>query len=332
MLPVDRNEGKLVAEIDLADNEKLQSKFALNAAMLSCIIVTYYPDGELIDCIKSLQRFVQCPYEIILSDNTVENSKILEQVEIIFPDIIVRRNPVNGGFSYGNNRGVERATGAYLMLLNPDAQLLSPVTSEMVAQADYSGIIAGVSQNSAGIYKRTVGRFPVKPAMVFSLTGRMDQRSEIVSGNFRSRFVDIEYNEGSCYLIRRDVFQSVGGFDERIFLYGEDYEFSYRVSRSGRNNRLDSSLHYLHDGGYSDQREPHIVNGLIYFSRKHFGRSQELKMRIVLLARYTVLLATIMLRWVISSKARKRLSSVLRALHNVLIPNPYLAKPPRVEM
>jgi len=298
---------------------------------LSCIIVTYHPGQELINCLRSLQDFVRCPYEVIISDNTAGESKTIDNIEGLFPNAIVIRNAVNAGFSYGNNRGAQQALGRYLLLLNPDAELLSPITYEMISNSDEYGIIAGVSEDSAGKYKRTAGRFPVKPIRAFSLTGRMDQRPDVVSGKFSNHFIDIDYNEGSCYLIRRDLFVSVGGFDERIFLYGEDYELSYRVALSGRSNCLDTSLRYRHDGGYSDRREPHIVNGLIYFSRKHFGLLQEVKMRSVLLARYAVLLGITLFKSIVSNKARIRVPSVVRALRNVLTANPYLRKPFRVQ-
>lgn len=292
---------------------------------ISCVIVTYYPGDELIACIESIKLNIKCSFEIIISDNTSEKSRTLDHVEKIFPDVKIVKNLYNGGFSYGNNRGVENSRAPYLLLVNPDAVLLSPITDEMLTHANRSGIIAGVSRNNKGVHKITAGRFPIHPTRVFSLTGRMDPRDSLRTGKFDSRFIRVDYNEGSCYLLSRETFDSVNGFDENIFLYGEDYEISYRVYKSGKVNQIDTSLIYLHDGGYSDTREPHIVNGLIYFSRKHFGRWQELKMRSVLLLRYSVILMISLLTFGSNARSRARIPSVMKSIRNTILPNPYVS-------
>ena len=99
---------------------------------LSIIIVNYNSGEELIVCIKSIRRYLtNVSYEIIVVDNnSTDNSReLLKEFSAEIKTIILETNT---GFSSANNYGVDKSTGEYLLLLNPDTILIDSTLKEMI--------------------------------------------------------------------------------------------------------------------------------------------------------------------------------------------------------
>ena len=97
-------------------------------AILSVIIVSYNEVDLLSDCLKSIEKFndIGEELEVIVSDNS-SSKNVVNMISYKYPVVKFIHNEKNGGFGYGNNRGVEIATGKYLLFLNPDTLLIEPI-------------------------------------------------------------------------------------------------------------------------------------------------------------------------------------------------------------
>lgn len=281
----------------------------------SVIIVTYKPGSELIDCVKSVIEKVKCDYEIIISDNSCEYSQVLRDVELKFkPKILF--NSKNGGYGYAINMAANCAIFENLVIINPDAILTSDLSVNVFDELISPGILSANCLDGNNKYKKTVGIFPNNPKLLIKFKKRLRSDGGFGDGVFCEKFLKIDYSEGSFYIIKKSTFDAVCGFDENIFLYGEDYEFSYRVNLAGFNNYFLPGISYVHIGGYSDSREPYIVKGLVYFARKHCGKIDFFLIKVVLFFRYFVLF---LINFTMAFKGRgNRLSSILNSIKAVV--------------
>ena len=117
-------------------------------------------------------------------------------------------NPANPGFGAGCNAGAADADAAYLLFLNPDARLRPGSLACLVAEAERTRALGFVG------WEGTEAPVP-HPRFCHPRTGETDWCS------------------GACWLVDRTAFSSVGGFDENLFLYGEDVELSWRLRAAG---------------------------------------------------------------------------------------------------
>lgn len=285
---------------------------------ISVIVVTYRPGPELLSCLNSLEEFIQCEKEIIICDNSPEASELLAEIEASFDNVNVIYNRDNPGFGTANNIGAASAVHKNLMFINPDATLTSPVTDPSELLTDSIGIISGYCLDEKYQYKQTVGHFPVSPLLLVLFSRRLNSTPPFDNGVFKNDFIEIDYAEGSLYLIRADIFKEVNGFDQDIFLYGEDYELSYRIHLAGYSNIIARNLTYQHIGGFNHSREPYIINGLLYFAKKHLPFRKRLGVHVVLFARTVLLLIIHIILGVGSLERRRRVGPLLLSLRRTL--------------
>ena len=285
---------------------------------ISVIVVTYRPGPELLSCLNSLEKFIDCEKEIIICDNSPEASYILANVESDFKNVKVIYIQNNPGFGTANNIGAANAVHKFLMFINPDAVLTSQVNNPSDLLTDGIGILSGYCLDEEYRYKQTVGHFPISPSLLILFSRRLNSTPPFDTGVFSHDFVEIDYAEGSLYLIRADIFKQVNGFDQDIFLYGEDYELSYRIHLAGYRNVIARDLTYQHVGGFNHSREPHIVNGLLHFAKKHLPFHKRLGVRSVLVARTVLLLIIHVVLGFANQRRRKRVRPLFLSLRRTL--------------
>lgn len=286
---------------------------------LSIVIVLYRPGKEVLSCLRSISTKITCNHEVILVDNSPTREPVLDQIEKEFPNLQLISIPDNPGFGTANNIGARVARQPNLMFINPDTVLNSNIDNPEHFLADSVGISSGYCIDGNGNYKRTAGKFPIDPRMLFLFSRRLDNRPPLANGNFEHLHeIAVDYTEGSLYLIRSDVFWAAGGFDENIFLYGEDYELSYRVHKAGYRNVIHRDLRYMHIGGFNQSREPYIINGLIYFSEKHLSRIRALAIRVTLLLRTITLLLFHTCMSIVSINHRARVKPLVQSFRRCI--------------
>jgi N-acetylglucosaminyl-diphospho-decaprenol L-rhamnosyltransferase len=170
--------------------------------MISTIIVTHNSLDVIPQCLDSIDG------EIIVVDNgsTDGTQEYLKQ-----RDVILIENE-NTGFGDGCNIGAKRATGEYLFFLNPDARVINIEPLLSAFTDDVAMTVPKVNEGGnvwrrVSILRPLLDLFPFKP-------GRY-----------------VENCSGCAMMVRRDVFNELGGFDPSYFMYAEDVDLCWRISK-----------------------------------------------------------------------------------------------------
>jgi len=251
---------------------------------LSIIIVNYYSTSDTLNCLKSLfQKTSGFDFEVILVDTS--NDK--DQIKKAFPDLKIIDNPDNQGFGQANNLGVKKAKGEFLLLLNNDTIVIDNSIKMMVDAmiADHqigclnpilllddkktvqSGYF-GNFQNLKSLISRTNGQRKIKPK----------ETTKIPPSIILSPRVS-----GAALMIRKELFEEIGGFDEKFKLYFEDDDLCFRIAKIGFKNAVLTGAKLIHLGGRSiennSDRKLLYYQSQKYFFQKHYGNFQAFMMR-----------------------------------------------------
>jgi GT2 family glycosyltransferase len=161
-----------------------------------------------------------------------------------FPTVTLIENGENNGFGSAVNAGATHATGDYLLILNPDTVLDRRALSELSAFLDHrpqAAVCGPKIMYPNGKFEFSARRgFPTPMnslARIFGLD-RLFPRSQLL-GSYQKRGLspDLEVMtdvlSGACILVRREVFQAVGGFDPEYFLFGEDIDLCWKLKHTG---------------------------------------------------------------------------------------------------
>lgn len=200
--------------------------------------------------------------------------------------IVVNNSHQNRGFSRGCNLGAKQAQGEYLLFLNPDCVVNEKALERIieVLEADESiGIVGPKLTNLEGKAYSSCNMPPSRSSapIVYSFLNRWLSKLSIVQNywlHFKPPAVatDVGTVSGAAMGIRKEVFDKVNGFDERFFLYWEEFDLAIRVSKNGYRVVFDPSITMIHEGELSTT-QPHLQvlqwfrESRYYFFKKHFG-------------------------------------------------------------
>lgn len=248
---------------------------------LTVIILNYNVQYFLEQCIVSVQRATDnMDAEIIVVDNNSPDDSCA-MVKARFPSIALIENKENLGFSKANNQAVQIAKGDFVCILNPDTAVAEDTFLKAIAQAE-----AHENLGALGIYlmdgtgnflpesKRNVPTPKTALMKLMGLSGRSNyyakQPSEMGQGAVPALV-------GAFMLLKRSVYEEVGGFDEDYFMYGEDLDLSYKLSKAGYQNYYFGNIKTLHYKGESTCRDrsyyKRFYGAMRIFYRKHFTRN-----------------------------------------------------------
>ncbi|HLF20523.1 MAG TPA: glycosyltransferase family 2 protein [Bacteroidota bacterium] len=249
---------------------------------VSVIIVSYNRLGVLRDSLRSMiQNLGGTSYEIILLDNA-SSEPVVKTIKKEFPSVRMVENPQNYGFGKANNIGAQHASREFLLFVNSDILLKANPVPEMVnylKEHNDVGIVGCSLRNADGSLQPSFFRFPSLwlrfvqltglKAMMLALFPRLRFKSP---SDTRSGFVS-----GAFLMIRADLFSSLGGFDERYFMYLEDADLGYQVKKRGLRSSLMETDSVVHLGRhYEESDNPFVMynmnKGLLLFYEKHFAK------------------------------------------------------------
>ena len=185
-------------------------------------------------------------FEIIVVDNasTDSESRGFLKKASMEGRITLINSPKNVGFGAGNNLGAKIATGEYLFLHNPDV-VVSPesirkMTDFMEKNPDI-GLIGPKLIYSSGKVQESCRRLMGFFDLVLNRTflGRLpifkERVSKYLMGDFdHDKIQDVDLLTGAAMFIRRNVFEKIGGFDKRYFLFMEDFDLCRKVRAAGK--------------------------------------------------------------------------------------------------
>jgi len=205
----------------------------------SAVLVNYNSGGELRRALESIERESAGPWEGVVVDNASTDGSERAAVECESTQLL--RNRENVGFGRGVNQGVAACTADRILIMNPDCQLATGALPPLMAvlDADPRCAIAaprildpdGSAQgNARGDPDMLTGLFGRTSTLRRSLSGLDVARRNVITADAPT---EVDWVSGACMLVRRDALASVGGFDERYFMYWEDADLCRRLRDRG---------------------------------------------------------------------------------------------------
>ncbi len=251
-----------------------------------------------------------------------------EAVECEFADVNVLRAP-NRGFAAGNNVGIDRAEGRYVLLLNPDVEIRSGTFAELLAALDARpqvGIAGVVQRGTDGALQFSMRRFPT-PARdlgesLFASRWPIFRSLQEVEVDPRRYATETspDWVCGAFLCARAEAVAAIGPMDERFFLYSEEIDWCLRARQAGWDVRHLPSMTVTHHAGRRDRGD--LMAQLAYsrslFAAKHHGRLGALGIRAALAVGNLVRIAVKLPLTPFSDGARARVAAEAKALRVLL--------------
>ena len=256
---------------------------------LSIIIVNYNVKEFLKNLLHSIHKATQnLSIEIIVVDNASDDGSV-EMIKEKFPDVILITNEKNLGFGKANNIGLKKARGKYILLINPDTLVAEDTFIKLIEffEAHPEAGMAGCKiLNPDGTLQLACRRsFPGPWTSFTKVTGlsNLFPKSKLFA-RYNLTYLDenqtyeVDAISGSFMMLRKEVYEKVGGFDEQFFMYGEDLDLCYRVQKAGYKIYYVHTTQIIHYKGESTKRssldETRVFyNAMHLFVKKHFASS-----------------------------------------------------------
>jgi GT2 family glycosyltransferase len=269
--------------------------------------------------------------EIIVVDNASDDGSA-EMVRAEFPYVHLVVNDKNLGFTVANNQGLALGRGRYLLLLNPDTEVVDDALTTMVGYMDdhpQFGALGPQLRYPDGSLQSSRRRFPTLMTALVESTVVQEWWSDnrvlchyYMSDTPADAVQAVDWVVGACLLVRRRAYEQIGGLDEGFFMYSEELDWCRRIKDAGW------AVAYLpiatvihHEGKSSEQVVParhiHFQSSKVRYFRKHHGPLQAEVLRWFLLSTYVYQFAREGLKWLVGHKRPLRVER-LRAYRQVL--------------
>lgn len=255
---------------------------------IAVIIVNYNVKYFVEQCIHSIQRASKgLKVDVYVVDNCSSDYSI-NYLRPRFPDVTFIVNDDNEGFSKANNKAILASKSDYVALVNPDTLVNEKIFQDCLRamQADKKiGAIGAKMHGADGQFAYESRRgFPSPMTSFYKISGlaKLFPYSKRI-GRYNLRFLDknesnvIDIISGAFMFIRRKALDRVGLLDEQFFMYGEDIDLSYRITKAGyKNFYLPTTL--IHYKGESTKTESVkyvkiFYEAMVIFFRKHFSHT-----------------------------------------------------------
>jgi len=255
---------------------------------LSIIIVNYNVTQLLRNCLFSIQKYVDgLDYEVIVIDNASTDSSWGDLIPE-FPKVHFISSENNDGFAKANNKAVQSATGEYLLILNPDTELegfyMKDILKFAESHSDFGCL--GVRMHDAnGEFlpesKRSVPDMYNSFEKLFTNFRKNNSKSYYRNDIGEFENAEVEVVTGAFLLIKRDIYEKVGGFDETYFMYGEDIDLCYTLLKNGYRNFYYGKASIFHYKGESTIKNEvyleRFYGAMQIFINKYYKESKPLQ-------------------------------------------------------
>jgi N-acetylglucosaminyl-diphospho-decaprenol L-rhamnosyltransferase len=294
-----------------------------DAPDISIIIVSWNVREHLHRCLEALLSTSVTDgltLEVIVVDN---NSSDGSADSLQGLPVCLIRNDRNLGYGGANNQGLRRATGNYLLVLNPDTVPIPGSLSALLAFGKAhprAGIVAPRLLNADGTVQRSAFRFPtilmaaldlfplphIVPGRIRACLATSRLNGRYPSEPHRTRPFRIEHPLGACMLISRPAYEQCGGFDEKIHMYSEEIDLAIRYARAGWQCWQVPSARVVHLGGQSTSQVPdrmftELWRSRLYLYSKHYSLASQ------------VVLSSLVTLWALKERLAARASALLRS-------------------
>lgn len=259
---------------------------------LTVSILNYNTKDQTANCVESVikeykEYLKNQVFEVVILDNgSTDNS--FDYLSKRFRDekgITVVKNSENLGFGKGHNKASEYAHGKYLFFLNSDTVIKDQGLLEMLKylKEGEKEIILGTKLiNSDGTIQKSTGNFLNLGTTFLMLVGL----ERLGLTRFSPKKIQkVDWVMGASMMVKKDIFEKIGGFNKELFMYMEDMEFCYRAKRLGYLTYFYKDIEIIHKEHGSSNRTFAIVNiynGLLYFYRTYKPYWQFLVVKLLL--------------------------------------------------
>jgi GT2 family glycosyltransferase len=218
--------------------------FASPQPSASILLINYNGWDDLSRCLPSvIADAMNHNYEILVVDNCSTDDSVQKIIET-FPQVRLIRNSVNGGFGMGNNIAAHSAKGKYLAFLNADTIVEKDWLEELIKALQFNPQIGMAT--SKILLMSDPNRINACGNNVH-LSGLTLCRGAGQDKNAFSKSHLINAVSGAAFIMRKDLFHAVGGFDDMFFMYMEDTDLSLRTQLAGRSIQFVPSSIIYHD-------------------------------------------------------------------------------------
>lgn len=258
--------------------------------LVSFLLVNYHTPDMTAACLRSIKEHTKVPHEVVVVDNSAADdpagfARLIDGCQ----GAIVAPAAGNRGFGAGCNAAAALASGKYYYLLNTDTLLHEDSAAKLADLLEKTPDAIAVGSrlhNPDGGFQPSAGYFPT----LLSLLAGREVATALVYRHFprlarhimaypppamlaRPQLVD--WCVGASLMVRAEAYRSVGGFDEDYFMYAEEMDLCYRLSRLGQIwfTPETSVLHFdagSHGGPADENRIARIAAGQRLFFRKHY--------------------------------------------------------------
>jgi N-acetylglucosaminyl-diphospho-decaprenol L-rhamnosyltransferase len=253
---------------------------------VSIVIVSWNVADLLAKCLDSIfaSPFDKNKLEIIVVDSASTDNTVAMLREK-YPQVSLLAQSENLGFTRGNNIGFAAAKGRYLFMLNPDTEIIGDAVSQMMnyldAHADV-GIVGPHTLNADGSYQSSRRNFPGKRLAFFESTFLQEIAPKAMLESYylnnypNDAVLDVGWMQGSALLVRREIFETLGGLDENFVMFFEELDWCKRAAGAGWRLVYLGTAQIIHHGGKSTEQsgaKKHIwfQESKIRYYRKHHG-------------------------------------------------------------
>jgi hypothetical protein len=255
---------------------------------LSIIIVSYNTQKYTLDCLTSVYKAIQFGKfgkitEVIVVDNG-SNDQTVPEIRRRFPKVILFANRKNKGFAAANNQGMKCCHGEYILLLNSDTTFTPDTLSTALMRIKSNpkvGVLGCKLLWANGSLQPSFGYLPrlsrVAAWMLFiddlPIIRSVLKPYHAVHPGFYTRERDVGWVTGAFFLLRSFVLSKVGFLDEKVFMYGEEVEWCYRIDKAGLKVYFTPHITVIHHKGASsigsDAGIVEEYKALLYLFEKH---------------------------------------------------------------
>ena len=250
---------------------------------LSVIILNYNVRYFLELCVLSVQKSLEnVDYEIIVVDNNSQDNSC-EMMKQRFPSVKLIENKENSGFPKGNNIGVAAAKGEYICILNPDTVVAEDSFTKVLAFAKKQkelGIVGVKLIDGTGNFLPESKRGIPTPFVAFTKITGLYKIFPKTFGEYYAQHLSenetgkVDILVGAFMLMKRDLYNEIGGFDENCFMYSDDIDLSYMALKKGKSNYYFHETSVIHYKGESTVKDETYMKrfqeAMNFFYKKHF--------------------------------------------------------------
>lgn len=242
---------------------------------ISIIIINWNTRRLLDDCLASIFREIKdVPFKVFVVDNASSDGSA-EMVKEKYPDVRLIENKENRGFAAAVNLALREAQGEYILILNPDTVIKNGAINkalDILSKRPEVGILGPKTYNKDGTVQKTVRRDPTLAAVFFIAT-KLQRIFPTVRALKNYYYQDFDYShetyvpqvQGSFMLVRRELFEKLGNFDEKFFLWFEEVDFCLRARNAEWKILYSPVPEIIHYGGESFAQVGTIKKQIMFF-------------------------------------------------------------------